>query len=208
MAIGTIAAIALGAGAIGSAVIGSGATKSAANAATNAADTSAAVQREQLGAAQTALNPFIAAGQPASANINALLGLGGNPAAANQAFDQYRGSTGYDFRLNQGLDAVNSGYAGAGTIKSGAAMKGISDYGQGMASQEFGNYLNALGNQQALGLSGASALAGVGQNYANSIGNINSNKADAIGNAALAGAANTNSLISGLTAGIFKYGVK
>lgn len=101
------------------------------------------------------------------------------------AFDNYRNSTGYQFRLNQGLNAINSGYAGAGSIKSGAAMKAINDYGQGMASQEFGNYLAALGNQQALGFGAASAQAGVGQNYANAMGNIAMNNAGNQANAAL-----------------------
>lgn len=106
-------------------------------------------------------------------------------ADANQAFDTFRNSTGYQFRLGQGLDAINSGYAGAGTLKSGAAMKGITDYGQGMASQEFGNYLNSLGNQQGVGLSAGSALAGVGQNYANSLGNIYMQNGENQANAAL-----------------------
>lgn len=106
------------------------------------------------------------------------------------AFDNYKNSTGYQFRLNQGLNAVNSGYAGAGTLKSGAAMKAINDYGQGMASQEFGNYLNALGNQQALGFSAASAQAGVGQNYANNIGNIAMQNGANQANAALASSQN------------------
>ncbi len=107
---------------------------------------------------------------------------------AQQAFDTYRNSTGYQFRVGEGMNAINSGYAGAGTLQSGAAMRAINDYGQGMASQEFGNYLNALGNQQGLGLSGASALAGVGQNYANSLGNIYQQNGANQANAALAGA--------------------
>lgn len=106
------------------------------------------------------------------------------------AFDNYKNSTGYQFRLNQGLDAVNSGYAGAGTLKSGAAMQAINDYASGMASQEFGNYLNALGNQQALGFSAASAQAGVGQNYANNIGNIAMQNGANQANAALASSQN------------------
>ncbi len=108
--------------------------------------------------------------------------------SAQQAFDTYRNSTGYQFRLNEGLDAVNSGYAGSGTLQSGAAMRAINDYGQGMASQEFGNYMGALGNQQALGFSGASAVAGVGQNYANQLGSIHQQAGANQANAALAGA--------------------
>jgi hypothetical protein len=89
--------------------------------------------------------------------------------AQNAAFDNFRNSTGYQFRLGEGLDAVGSAYAGIGGLQSGAAMRGITDYGQNFASNEFGNYINALGNQQAVGAGGASALAGVGQNFAGTV---------------------------------------
>jgi hypothetical protein len=97
--------------------------------------------------------------------------------AQNAAFDNFRNSTGYQFRLGEGLDAVGSAYAGIGGLQSGAAMRGITDYGQNFASNEFGNYINALGNQQAVGAGGASALAGVGQNFAGTV--IGSNNLNA-----------------------------
>lgn len=93
--------------------------------------------------------------------------------AQNAAFDNFRNSTGYQFRLGEGLDAVNSGYAGAGALQSGAAMRGITEYGQNFASNEFGNYLGALSNQQAVGAGAASAGAGVSQNFASMAGNSN-----------------------------------
>lgn len=105
--------------------------------------------------------------------------------AANDAFDIFRNSTGYQFRLGEGMDSLNSLYAGAGTIQSGAAMKAAQRYGQDFASNEFGNYMGYLGNQQGVGLSGASALAGVGQNYANSVMTNNNNAGSAAMNAAL-----------------------
>lgn len=117
--------------------------------------------------------------------------------AANAAFDQFRHSTGYDFRLKQGMNAVNSGYAGAGTIKSGAAIKAAEDYGQGMASQEFGNYLNALGTQQGVGLNAAGAQAGVATNYANNLGSIYMQNGANQANASLAKASAIGSGIAG-----------
>lgn len=93
--------------------------------------------------------------------------------AQNAAFDNFRNSTGYQFRLGEGLDAVNSGYAGSGVLQSGAALRGITEYGQNFASNEFGNYLNALGNQQAVGAGAASSSAGVSQNFANMASNSN-----------------------------------
>jgi len=104
---------------------------------------------------------------------------------AESAFDQYRNSTGYQFRLGEGMNALNAGYAGAGTIKSGAAMRAATEYGQNFASGEFGNYLNALGNQQGIGLQAGSASAGVGVNAANSLGTIAMNNGANQANAAL-----------------------
>lgn len=208
MAIGTLAAVALGAGALGSAALGASAAGKASRAATQAADQSAAVQREIYGQNKQMLSPFVQGGQTAFGQANALLGIGGNQAAARKAFDTYRNSTGYQFRLGEGMNALNSGYAGAGTIQSGAAMKAATEYGQNFASNEFGNYMGALGNQQGVGLSAGGALAGVGTNYANSLGNIYGQRADTIGNAALANASNINSLIGTGMAGILKYGVK
>lgn len=97
--------------------------------------------------------------------------------AATNAFDVFRNSTGYQFRLGEGLDAVSSAYAGIGGLQSGAALRGINEYGQNFASNEFGNYLNALANQQAVGAGAASSAAGVSQNFANSAisaNNVNS----------------------------------
>lgn len=131
-------------------------------------------------------------------------------AAANSAFQNYQNSTGYQFRVGQGMNAVNSGYAGKGTLQSGAALKAINDYGQGMATAEFGNYLNALGNQQSLGMQGASALAGVGSNYANSMGNIYTANGNNQANSALArgqAGAQVGNTIAGLGGQALGYGM-
>jgi hypothetical protein len=52
---------------------------------------------------------------------------------------------GYQFRLDQGLGALENRMAGRGLVGSGAEQKGIMDYAQGLASQEFGA---AYGRQQ------------------------------------------------------------
>lgn len=123
-------------------------------------------------------------------------------AAQTAGFDNFRNSTGYQFRLGEGQNALNSGYAGAGVLQSGAAMREATEYGQNFASNEFGNYMGLLSNQQGVGLSGASALAGVGQNYANNVSNLNTQNANALSNAAVARANNSNGLISGLAGSV------
>lgn len=107
------------------------------------------------------------------------------PQSANDAFDIFRNSTGYQFRLGEGMNALNSGYAGAGVLQSGDAMRAAQEYGQNFASNEFGNYMGYLSNQQGVGLAGTSALAGVGQNYVNNVSANNQNAGDAAANAYL-----------------------
>jgi len=121
------------------------------------------------------------------------------PTSAANAFDAFRNSTGYQFRLNEGNDALNSAYAGAGTLRSGAAGKAFQRYNQDYASNEFGNYMGYLGNQQSVGLQAGSALAGVSQSYANNVTALNGQQGQNIANSAVAKANNTNSMIGGIT---------
>lgn len=185
----------------------SSAIKNASAASQQAADANNALQREIYTKNTANISPFMQRGNAAGQQINALLGLGGDANAANQAFDQFRGSTGYDFRMGQGLDAINQNNVTAGLLKSGKSLKDLTTFGQGIGSQEFGNYLGYLSNQQGIGLSGANALAGVGTNYANSVGANNTANANTQGNAAIAGANNTNALIGNiLGTGAYLYG--
>jgi hypothetical protein len=103
----------------------------------------------------------------------------------NAAFDNFRNSTGYQFRLGEGMDALNSGFAASGMLQSGARDRAAMEYGQNFASNEFGNYMNALGLQQSVGAGSASSLAGVGQNYASQVINSNNQNAANQANAAL-----------------------
>lgn len=85
------------------------------------------------------------------------------------AFQNYLDSTGYQFQMDQGNKAINQGYAAKGSLQSGAALKALQTYGQDTAKGFFKDYLGLLANQQAVGLSGAGAIAGVGTGYANSV---------------------------------------
>ena len=116
---------------------------------------------------------------------------GMTPATANNAFQNYLGSTGYQFRVNEGNKSLNAGFAARGIANSGAAAKSAMQYGQNIASDEFARYLGYLSNQQGVGLSGASAVAGVGQNYVNNVTANNNSAGSAAANAALIRGQNT-----------------
>jgi len=118
------------------------------------------------------------------------------------AFSNYRNSTGYNFRVNEGARALNAGFAGKGTLRSGAAMKAFGEFGQNIASGEFNNYLNSLFSVSNQGLSAANAQAGVGSNLVNAVTNNNNNAAGALGANALA-AGNANAQMWGAVGNAF-----
>lgn len=153
-------------------------------------------------------------GSPATAfNIGNFGGFGGGfgggvqqqqPQMVNgrDAFRTFLENSDYGFQFGEGANKVNSGYAGSGTLQSGAAMKGLEEYRQNLQQGYRGEFLNSLGNQQGVGLSAAGAQAGVGTNFANSLGTINQNRADGISNAALLKAQNTGNAINGATSSL------
>jgi hypothetical protein len=122
---------------------------------------------------QPATSRYIGAGQNALAGqgdvqnqLAGLLGVGGNPQQAQQAFNNYQNSTGYNFQLQQGQRALNSNAASSGLLDSGANAKALAGYGQNLASTTFNNYLGQLG-----GLNSAyGGTAGMGQGMLGMVG--------------------------------------
>lgn len=112
---------------------------------------------------------------------------------ALSAFDRFRQSTNYTFRLGEGQHALEMSRLPGGGYDSGATRQAITEYGQNFASNELSNYMNLLAQQQQLGLGAASALAGVGQNFVGQVSANNNSAGTAAANAALVnGTANAN----------------
>ena len=117
-------------------------------------------------------------------------------ADAQQAFGDWRDNTGYQFRFNEGIRAID---AGAPIRNSGATLKARQQYGQNIGSQEFYNYLGALTGQQQVGTGAANALSGVNTTYANNAGNIAQTQGQNLANSAVARANNSNNTLNGIT---------
>lgn len=109
-----------------------------------------------------------------------------NSQSALAAFDAFRNSTNYQFRFNEGNKALQLSALPGGGYDSGATRKAILNYGQNMAANELGTYMDRLAQQQQFGLGAASALAGVSTNMVNQVSANNNNAASAAANAALA----------------------
>jgi hypothetical protein len=117
-------------------------------------------------------------------------------ADAQQGFGDWRDNTGYQFRFNEGIRAID---AGAPIRNSGATLKARQQYGQNIGSQEFYNYLGALTGQQQVGTGAANALSGVNTTYANNASQIAQQQGNNLANSAVARANNSNNTLNGIT---------
>lgn len=68
----------------------------------------------------------------------------GSAPSQSQFFDPslFHTDPGFDFALAQGQRNLNANFGARGLLKSGAALQGAIDYGQGMANQQYGNWFN------------------------------------------------------------------
>lgn len=73
----------------------------------------------------------------------------------------------YQWRLQQGLNGVQSSAAAAGSLNSGGTLKALNNYAQGAASQEFQNQFNRQNTIAGYAQPAASGIATANQNYAN-----------------------------------------
>lgn len=128
-----------------------------------------------------------------------LLGIGGDPEASNEAFQNYLGSTGYRARLKGGTDAITAGAAATGGLDSGATRKRLMTYGSQLAGDEFNNYFNRVDSQAGRGQAASQDIANLytGAN-ANSAAALQSGYGDAADSRAAGGSNLANSIAYGV----------
>lgn len=118
------------------------------------------------------------------------------------AYKAFQASPYYQFPLQEGMNALNQGYAGNGLLESGAAMKAISKYGQDYGAGRMMEFLGMAADQSNRGLQAGSSIAGVSQNALNNITAANQSAADARANAALISGAGKANMWSGIGSAI------
>lgn len=176
------------------------ASKTAVKASQYATDTNNALARDIFNQTTQRIDPYAQGGIQARDYYNALIGLPSSVslADARTGFDNYLNSAGFNDEYEQGVRGIVGGQAARRMLGSGSTLKGLERYRQGLKGQYFGNYLNSIGNQQALGLNAATSLAGVGSQYTGQVSANNNSNATNIGNAALARSASNTNFLSGL----------
>lgn len=190
MAISTAAAVIGGGALVGGLFGGSGASK-AAKAQAAAAGQSAQVQWNMFQEQKEMMAPWLEVGEKGLNKLSALL-LDGD-------MSQFQQSPGYQFAMEQGTQAVTGSQAAGGMLQSGNTMKELTQFGQGLANQEFNNYINQLSGVAGTGQAAASTLGGFGSQTAANMGNAYMAQGQAQAAGAMAWPSAFNSTMGNLT---------
>lgn len=208
----------------GAAIVGAGASiisgNKAANAQTQAANTQVAEQRRQYDTSRADLAPWRDVGGSALGKLAGMYGAGGqsgqpntgggDPAAtgadqiapAGNSYGGFFTSPGYQWRRDQGVQAVERSAASRGLLGSGAAVKAIGRYADGLASSEYQNFGDRLGQLAGLGQNATNATVAAGQTATAGI----TNAMQMAGNARASSFQNVGSSInSGINNALYSY---
>ena len=188
-----VAAAVVGAATVAGSMYSSKQAGKAAKTQAASADRASEIQQENFEQTRKDLAPYKQAGDT---SLNQLMGQMGTNGYFNQNFtgqDIYSDPS-YQFRLQQGQNAIQSSAAAQGGLLSGATLKALQNYGQESASQEYGNAYNRFNADQTNRYNRLSNLVGVGQNAAAQVGNAGAQTSQAIANNTMQGA---NSIAAG-----------
>jgi hypothetical protein len=188
--------------------ISSGGAQDAARTQADAANRAADLQKQMFDKQVELQDPYRQAGLTGQNRLMELLGLGGNAGAAGYGryardfgMQDFQQDPGYRFRLGEGLKAMGHAAGARGGLISGQTMKGMEDYRQNSASNEYQNAFNRyqtnranqlapLGSLMSSGQAAASNQAGQAGQYGVNAGNLMSQAGQSIAAGQL-GSANT-----------------
>lgn len=131
----------------------------------------------------TAFNSAINTALPgitSSLGSGSMDGAGGSLAKPFSESD-FREDPGYQFALSQGQQALQRAQAAKGDLLSGAAVKALTDYNQGMADQQYGAAYDRYNTNQNNLYSRLTGLSTTGLNATNTQANAATNNASQVG---------------------------
>lgn len=206
------------AGSLGSGLLGANASEQAASDQEAAALQGIQLQRHEFQQTQNNLMPFITTGSKelgalASQGVPQFQSMFGSPQGE---MDWLKNTPGYQFTLQQGLQANQNSNAAMGLGKSGAALKGADTFATGLASGTFQNQFQNFLAQQQQGFNQQFNISQLGESAAAGLGSLGQQSATAQNQLLTGGAAAqaagtvgaTNAItggISGATGGLSQY---
>lgn len=184
---------------IGGGLLQRNAAKSAAGQQARAAADQLDFSKQIYADQQNAFAPYLQAGTQGMQAYNSMLGLGSAP----EGFGGYQQSPGYQFQMQQGMDAAKSAAMQRGGLGSGSTLTALNNYAQGVANQDYQTYLNRLQGVAQMGQAAAGGQASAaGQYGANGLAAIGS-RGDALASGTMGG---YNALAGGINNAISGYG--
>lgn len=139
-----------------------------------------ALQYEQMRRASNLYRPYREAGEQALTDYQGNIG---NQPTYENTLATLADDPGYQFRLEQGQNTLENSAAARGNLLSGATLKDLTGYAQGMASQEgqaaysrdmnaYNNQQNQLANLMQMGFNSVSGQVGQQAQSANNLANL------------------------------------
>jgi hypothetical protein len=159
-----------------------------------------AEERRQFDVTQEQIEPFRQVGLE---NLETLAELNrpGEYLAEEFGSEDFEADPGYQFRLSEGLKALDRSAASRGQLLSGRQLKDLGRFGQGMASDEYGRAYNRFQTSRGTRFNRLAALAGVGQTATNTLADLGAQTSGRVGQATIAGGqAQANALINAANA--------
>lgn len=153
-----------------------GAAKAAGNASAQAAQASIDEQRREFDTNQQNQAPWLNTGKSALSVLAGMSGLkddGSGMSGSSPDYSAFYNSPDYQFALQQGQGALDRDAAARGTLYSGGHTADAISFGQGLASQQFGNFYNRMAGLAGVGQTTANNLGQQGMQMASNIGNLN-----------------------------------
>lgn len=184
---------------LGGAIAAKG-SRDASRAQQDAANAQLAFNRETRDLIFDRFDPAYDVGKNALAAYAYESGVGPRP----EGYAGYTSTPGYDFRVQQGQQAIQSAAGLRGGIASGRTLQDLTAFGQGIASEDYGNYLRRLAGLTDAGLQAAGGQA----NAATNANAVASSAYSNLGNARAAGAigqANAYNTAIGNAIGAYQY---
>lgn len=158
-------AIATGTAILGSAIIGAAGSAAAgifggnkaAKSQKKAAKKAAKAQKNALAVQTKLVEPYVEAGKNALAEYQKMAPY------EDFGMKQFEADPGYNFRMAEGMKALERSAAARGLLQSGPTLKGIQQYGQNLASSEYENAFSRYLTQREARMDPYRYLTGQGQ---------------------------------------------
>lgn len=169
-------------------IFGGNSANKAAKISAGGADQMAQIIQDQYNTSRNDLAPWRTVGKSALDELAAATGIPNSSGVVSPSpdYSSFYKSPDYNFAFDQGQKALEGSLAARGLSKSGAALKELTGFGQGMASQYLNNYLNRLANIAGLGQTATNTTSALGANAATNSGQAIANAADATASGYLA----------------------